>query len=352
MPTNVLLGDYRLKNKMVTIKDVAREAGVSVSTASRALAGYGYVKSETRDKILNAAVRLNFHYNTLAQGLRTNKSYSIGYLLPDITNPFYSRIAKGIQDYAFHHGYNVIIFSDDNDETKTKSFFKMVTQYRIEGIIYSNPYNPKLKEMCKMALEKNIPVINCYGSKRVKYSDIVLSDPIEGCFLAMMHLLELGHRDIAIIKVKGSSISDQRFEGCKKALDTYQIELPPEYVIEIDDINERSGFMASSQFFLLERKPTAIFTITEPLAIGVIKAARDSNIKIPTQLSLVSVDDIISELLSPSLTSVSIPVYEAGKTAGYLLLSRIESEEKMLSRKIYLEEKLIIRESTGIPLLQ
>lgn len=332
---------------MVTIREVAKEARVSVSTASRALASYGYVKTETRRRVLQAAKKLGYHFNTLAKGLRTSRTYSIGYLLPDITNPFYALLAKGIQDFAFDNGFTVSVLNDDNNPKKTKAIFKMFLYYRIEGIIYSTPYNKSLEEMTKVMLENEIPIINCYGSRGVSYSDIVESDSINGCFKATKYLFSLGHKHIAVVTVKDSYISGQRLLGCKKAFNEFGVEMKNLYIFEVENYYEKSGYEITSNIMSLNPRPSAIVTFGEQLAIGVIKWAHDNKFQIPQHFSLVSVDDIISDILSPTLTSVSIPVYEAGKTSAELLLNRINSNIPRTSRKVVLDEKFVVRESTG-----
>ncbi len=165
-----------MEKRTVTIKDVAKEARVSVATASRALGNYGYVSNEARRKVLEAARKLNYNHNLVAKSLRTRRTLTIGYLLPDITNPFYAGIARGIQDVAFEQGYSVVICNNDNDTTKTERFLKMFIRNRVDGIIYSTPFNQALEEMVGMAIKSGIPVVNCYGSTRVPALDVVTGD--------------------------------------------------------------------------------------------------------------------------------------------------------------------------------
>jgi LacI family transcriptional regulator len=335
-----------MERRTVTIKDVAREAGVSVATASRALGNYGYVSKETRKKVLEAAAKLNYNHNLVAKSLRTRRTFTIGYLLPDITNPFYAGIARGIQDVAFARGYSVILCNNDNDTTKTERFFKMFLRSRMEGIIYSTPYNEALREMVERAIESGIPVVNCYGSTRVPALDVVMGDAEGGCYRATKYLLELGHRNIAFLKVRESGISKRRFEGCQRAFKEVGLEIPEDFVVEVGDYSQESGYLSAKILFTRQDLPTAVFAFSEQLAIGVLKAARESGIKVPEQLSLVGIDDVIGEVLQPSLTSVRIPTYEAGKTAAMLLLERIEGYLPAAPRRVVLKEKLIVREST------
>jgi len=335
-----------MKDKKITIKDVAKEAGVSVATASRALGEYGYVTKETKEKVLNAALKLNYNYNALAKSLRTNKTMTIGYLLPDIANPFYSRIVRGIQDVAFEEGYNVIICSNDNDIIKTERFVKMFLRHQVEGIIYSTPYNQVLNDMCETFKKQGIPIINCYGSTQVCASDMVIGDAEKGCYQATHHLLELGHRQIAILRVKESGISKRRFEGCKKALEDFGVEIDPHFLVDAEDFSQKSGYLQAKILFSYPQKPTAILAFSEQLAIGVLKAAREDGIKVPEDISLVGVDDIIAEVLEPPLTSIALPTYEAGRTAASLLFSRLRDGNSSPSRQVVLEEKLVVRKST------
>ena len=335
-----------MKDAKITIKDVAREAGVAVATASRALGGYGYVTKETKEKVINAALKLNYNYNAVAKSLRTNKTMTIGYLLPDIANPFYSRIVRGIQDVAFEEGYNVIMCSNDNDIIKTERFVKMFLRHRVEGIIYSTPYNQVLNDMCEDFKKQGIPVINCYGSTRLCASDVVTGDAEKSCYQATCHLLELGHRQIAILRVKESGISERRYKGCKKALQDFKVEINPRFLVDTEDFSQKSGYLQAKILFSYSQKPTALIAFSEQLAIGVLKAAREDGIKVPEDLSLMGVDDIIAEVLEPPLTSVALPTYEAGRTAASLLFSRVREGNSSSTRQVVLEEKLIVRKST------
>lgn len=336
-----------MEKRVITIKDVAKEAGVSVATASRALGNYGYVSEEARRRVLEAAQRLNYNHNLVAKSLRTRRTLTIGYLLPDITNPFYAGIARGIQDVAFTRGYNVILCNNDNDITKTERFFKMFLRSRVEGIIYSTPFNPALQSMVEAALKNGIPVVNCYGSTRVPALDTVVGDAEGGCYRATRYLLELGHRKIAFIKVRESGISKRRFEGCKRALEEFGVEMPKGFVVEVDDYTQDSGYLGAKALFSRQELPTAVFAFSEQLAIGVLRAARENSLHIPKHLSLIGVDDVIGEVLQPPLTSVRIPTYEAGKTAAMLLFERISGHIQEGPRRVTLEEKLVVRDSTS-----
>ncbi|MGQ9746650.1 MAG: LacI family DNA-binding transcriptional regulator [Candidatus Caldatribacteriaceae bacterium] len=338
-----------MKERAVTIKDVAREAGVSVATASRVLGNYGYVSEEARKKVLKAARELGYNHNLVARSLRTNRTFTIGYLLPDITNSFYAGIARGIQDVAFEQGYSVIICNNDNDTTKTERFMKMFVRNRVEGIIYSTPFNQALEEMVGMAIKNGIPVVNCYGSTRVPALDVVTGDAEGGCYKATKYLLDLGHRKIAFLRVRGSGISERRFAGCKKAFEEMGLEIDPQLVLEAEDYSQKSGYLSAKVFLSGGIKATALFAFSEQLGIGVLKAVREEGIRIPEDFSIIAVDDIIAEVLTPPLTSLSIPAYEAGKAAVSLLFSRIEEQVSKPFRKVVLEEKLVIRESVNKP---
>ncbi|MEN3183559.1 MAG: LacI family DNA-binding transcriptional regulator [Atribacterota bacterium] len=336
-----------MEKRTVTIRDVAKEAGVSVATASRALGNYGYVSEETRKKVLEAARKLDYNHNLVAKSLRTRRTFTIGYLLPDIMNPFYAGIARGIQDVAFLRGYNVILCNNDNDITKTERFCKMFLRSRVDGIIYSTPYNEVLHEMAELAIKNGIPVVNCYGSTRVPALDVVTGDAEGGCYKAVRYLLGLGHRKIAFLKVRESGISKRRFEGCRKALEEFGIEVLPGFLVEVDDYSQESGYLGAKTLLSRQDLPTAVFAFNEQLAIGVLKAARENGLRVPEDLSLVGVDDVIGEVLQPPLTSVRIPTYEAGRTAAMLIFERIAGNVSDGFRTIVLEEKLIVRDSTG-----
>ncbi len=336
-----------MEKRTVTIKDVAKEARVSVATASRALGNYGYVSNEARRKVLEAARKLNYNHNLVAKSLRTRRTLTIGYLLPDITNPFYAGIARGIQDVAFEQGYSVVICNNDNDTTKTERFLKMFIRNRVDGIIYSTPFNQALEEMVGMAIKSGIPVVNCYGSTRVPALDVVTGDAEGGCYKATKYLLDLGHTKIAFLRVRGSGISKRRFAGCKRAFEEMGLVIDPELVLEANDYSQKNGYLAAKMFFGRKIGASALFAFSEQLGIGALKAAREEGVEVPGALSLVAVDDIIAEMLHPPLTSLSIPTYEAGRMAALLLFERIDGQAVLSSRQVVLEERLVVRESVG-----
>jgi LacI family transcriptional regulator len=333
----------------VTLREVANEAGVSIATASRALGGYAPVNEEIKKRVFEAARKLHYQHNLVAKNLRTRRTFTIGYLLPDITNPFYAGIARGIQDVAGSRGYSVILCNNDNDPAKTERFGKMLLRHRVEGIIYSTPYNEALLEMVETAAANGIPVVNCYGSTRVPSQDLVWSDASLGCYRGMRYLLELGHREIAILKVKGSGVSERRLEGCRKALEEFGVPFDPSLVIEAGDYSQKSGYLSAKIFLGNRRKPSALLSFNEQLSIGALKAAREVGVRIPQDLSVIAVDDIIAEVLEPPLTAIAIPKYEAGEITAALLLERIEQGDNVSSRQIILEEKLVVWSSTQVP---
>ncbi len=336
-----------MEKKTITIKDVAKEARVSAATASRALGNYGYVSDEARRKVLEAAKKLNYNHNLVAKSLRTHRTLIIGYLLPDITNPFYAGIARGIQDVAFEQGYNAIICNNDNDTTKTERFLKMFIRNRVEGIIYSTPFNKALEGMVEIAMKNGIPVVNCYGSTRVKALDVVTGDAEGGCYKVTQYLLSLGHTRIAFLKVLGSGISEKRFAGCKRAFEEKGLAMDPELILEANDYSQMSGYLTAKNFFSKKNKASALFAFSEQLGIGALKAAREEGIEVPGTLSLVAIDDIMAEMLHPPLASLSIPTYEAGRMAALLLFERIGGRVNVPSRQVMLEERLIMRESVS-----
>lgn len=225
---------------------------------------------------------------------------------------------------------------------------KMFIRNRVGGIIYSTPYNDALKQMVETTRKNGIPTVNCYGSTRINASDVITADATMGCYKAMKYLLELGHRHIAILKVRGSGISKRRLEGCKKAFTEFGLEMNPDLIVEADDFTQRSGFRSAKLLFNQPNIPSALFAFSEQLAMGVLKAAKSEGIAIPRDMSLIGVDDMIADLLDPPLTSLSIPTYEVGHAAASLLFDRIEKRKNdSPPRCMLMDETLTVRDSTG-----
>lgn len=327
----------------ITIKDIAKKAGVSITTVSRIINNKGESFSEeTLKKVRDIIDELGYTPNALARGLITKKSGSIGLIIPDITNPFYPDLARGIEDAASELGYNLILCNSDNNLEKERNYISVLKDKYIDGIILTTSKFLNLNDV-KLSLG-NIPLVIL--DECVEENDMfgVFVDNVQGGYDAGKYLLELGHRKIACITgpLDTKSAID-RLEGFKKALEESGMELNPELLIE-GDYKIEGGAKAAK---LLEGKDyTAIFALNDLMAYGVYNTIKASGRRIPEDVSIIGFDDIsISKIVEPPLTTIKQPSYKMGVTAAKTLIKLINGAN-FNNRVILYKPHLVKRGST------
>lgn len=338
---------------MVTIKDVAKKAGVSVMTVSRVINGSKNVREDTREKVLRAIEELGYVPNSVARSLILKKTYTIGLVISDITNPFFTTVARGVEDTAISKHYTVILCNTDENPEKELMYVEVLAKSKVDGVIYTSASGKK--NPLKSLFLKKIPVVLIDRTiEGVNDLDIVRGDSVLGAYLLTRHLIELGHRRIGI--VVGSlliSTAKDRVEGYKKALIEANIPID-ESLIKISETSKFSkedGYKLTKELLNMKNPPTAIFGGNNLMAVGAILAIREMGLEIPDDISLVSFDDIesLSEVY-PFLTVVKQPAYSMGVIATELLIRRIENKDRIKERReILLTPELVIRKSTAPP---
>lgn len=334
---------------MTTIKDVAKLANVSISTVSRVLNNSGYSSEETKKKVFHAVEKLKFQKNMVAAAMIKKQTSTFGLIIPDIKNIFYADLTRVVEDTANQNGFNVILCNTDNDLNKEGEYVNFLIQKGIDGIIFSTPEikDKNIKEVMKA--RPDLPII-ILGSKisgvRV---DEVLVDNYEGGYLAVEHLLKLGHEKIGFIAGQPDSYATiERQKGYKQALKDFGIEFNPNYLI-LDEFKITSGFNKGMEMLVNKDRPTAIFAGNDAIAVGVYKAARELGIRIPEDLSVIGFDDSqFAEIVHPSLTTIRTPIQEMGKKAVQLAI-QISKMGKNFKETITFQPSLIERESTSKP---
>ncbi|MGM0900335.1 MAG: LacI family DNA-binding transcriptional regulator [Bacillota bacterium] len=332
---------------MTTIKDVAKLASVSISTVSRVLNNSGYTSEETKKKVFEAVENLNFRKNIVAAAMINKQTSTFGLIIPDIKNVFYADLTRAVEDAANQHGFNVILCNTDNDLNKEAEYISFLLQKGIDGIIFSTPEikNRNIKEVIKS--RPDLPIV-ILGSKVVGVQvDEVLVDNFEGAYNATIHLLELGHKKIGFIAGQPDSYATiERQKGYEAALEEYQLSLDSENIM-LDEFKVGSGYNKGKEMLLRKNRPTAIFAGNDAIAVGVYKAARELDIEIPEELSIVGFDDSqYAEIVYPSLTTVRTPILEMGEKAiemGILL----SKKNKKFKETITFQPELIVRSSTS-----
>lgn len=328
---------------MVNIQDVAKMAGVSVATVSRVLNNSSSVAEKTREKVLDAIKKLNYQPNLLGRNLRRMEARMILVLLPNISNPFYSRLVKGIEDVGHKNGYNILLCNTDSDLSRERVYLEMLKNRLSDGVIFMAPELDK-DELSEIG--KCYPAVQCCEYKEGAQVSHVSIDNYAAAYRAVKHLIGLGHRRIGMISCNNRFVSTiQREAGYRKAIEDSGIEFDPE-LIKCGDYSFKSGLRAAHQFASMQNRPTALFSISDMMAIGAIRAMKDHNLNVPDDMAIVGFDNIsFSYMCDPMLTTIAQPKYDIGCVTMELLLEQIHGNLKE-PRDIFLEHELVIREST------
>ncbi|MDK2981238.1 MAG: LacI family transcriptional regulator [Chloroflexota bacterium] len=328
-----------------TIKEVAEKAGVSVSTVSHVINGTRFVSDDLKNKVLSVMECLDYQPNRIARSLRKKQTNSLGLIVADITNPFYSEIAWSIEYLSYIQNYSVMLCNSDGDPEKEQFYLNQLSQWQVDGIILVSSMIFPTK-MISVG-DGSLPIIlidhDCPGYD----FDTVLIDDFYAGKLATEHLIQLGHQRIACITGSKETIpSYKRVYGYKAALEAAGLEYDPALVVR-GDFNIISGVNCTNRLLELENRPTAIFACNDLMAMGVMQSAYVKGLRIPDDLSVVGLDDIYwSKYTVPPLTTIKLPVHQLAEEAVKSFLSRVESPDKA-SRTVTLEVHLENRASTG-----
>jgi LacI family transcriptional regulator len=333
---------------VVTIKDVAREAGVSVGTASQALRDSPAVREATRHRVQSVAKRLRYHPSALARGLVTRRTHTVGLLISDIANPFFIRAVRAVEDVAQENGYNVILCNTDEDPVKEAQYLRVLMEKRVDGIILATTAGSL--RMVRDVRWRRVPLVLFDRELPRVATDTVKVDGVLGGRLATEHLLSLGHRRIAIIHGPVvRSTGAERLHGYLLALRAAGVRPDPELIRE-GNFKQDSGRELTRQLLDISPPPTALFCTNNLMTVGALQTLREQRVPIPEDLSLVGYDDMEWwTLTQPPLTTVGQPVYDLGREAMRLLLAQIGREKARRPQRVVLKPELILRDSCGPP---
>jgi LacI family transcriptional regulator len=333
---------------VATIHDVAKRAGVSVATVSRVISGRGYVSPASRQQVLAAADELAYVPNGMARGLKTQRSGLIALLVPEIVNSFYTTISRGVEDVANANGLQVILGNTDESVAKETAYVELMVSTRVEGVIVA-PAGRSAKSL-KPLLATAVPTVLVDRSLKDFPADVVRGDGLGGAQTLTQHLLRLGHQRIALINGHlHTSVARDREAGYRKALSDAGLEIDGSLISSgtwfIDDAEERAAAILATP-----NPPTAIVATNNFMAIGALRALRKRGLSSPTDVALVSFDDIEDAAeIDPFLTALSQPAYTMGTLAMQLLLERINGTFRGTPREIILSPQLLVRRSCGGP---
>ncbi|WP_125154618.1 LacI family DNA-binding transcriptional regulator [Clostridium rectalis] len=329
----------------ITIKDIAKEASVSIATVSRVINNKSQgVGKETRKKILSIMEKYNYVPSSVARGLVTKKTNIIGLILPDINNPFFPGIVRGAEDAANKYGYNIILCNTDDNEKRERTYIQILKEKCVEGILYTSILNNKNKNV-KLFYQHNIPFVSLDRSVDMKNVPFVCTNGEIGMHKIVEYLVQNGHAEIAYISgEKQIETSYSRLQGYKKALNKFGIPIN-EKIIKYGDYKINSGRACIRELLDSNETFTAVACENDLMAIGALEVLNNRNIKVPQQISITGYDNIfLTNVTFPKLTTIAQPTYDMGYKAVELLMSIINKEENY-KKQIVLEPDLVIRDS-------
>jgi len=333
---------------MPTIKDVAKHAGVAPITASRVINNSGYVSEETRRRVETAIADLGYIPNRVARSLRSKQTNTLALVLTDITNPFWTTVARGVEDAASEGEFSVILCNTDESDTKQDAYVRNLLQRQVDGFLLV----PSESSVSALALiqKQGVPVVVL--DRKVPYDvDTVRSDSVAGAAQLTHLLLDLGHRRIAILTgPQDVSTATDRVKGYRLAMEGAGVEVD-ECLVCYGTFTQQGGYEMSQTVLDGDPQPTAIFAGNNFIAVGVLRALREAGLRVPEDMALVAFDDLPpTYVIDPFLTVAAQSAYEMGQIATHLLLQRMSGASPDVYQEILLPTQLIVRQSSGQPL--
>ena len=336
---------------MVSIFDVAKEAGVSKSTVSRVVNREGYVREETRKAVEDAIQRLGYSPSYFAKGIRTGKTNTIAMMVPEYSNIFYTEMFRGVEDIALKYGYMVLMCNTERHSTSEIEYTKELLKRNIDGIIYNTYHKDDNVSAYLREISDTLPVVFMNkifdASENVSY---VCTDGFSSTRKAVHYLFNQGRRKIGYVKnSEDISVIEDRYQGYLQGLQDCGLTPEEKWVYQLRRENEpdyiRLGGDAARYYISLSDRPDSILTATDMIGIGCIKEFNAAKISIPKDISIVGYDNIsLGNLIEPALTTISQPIRKLGQTAAEIIFAKINGEK--INDKVVFEGALIVRQST------
>ena len=329
-----------------TIRDVASHAGVSVATVSRVINNSPHkVHRATRQRVLRTVSRLGYHPNVVAQGLRRGTSRSIALIVPDISNPFFPAIARGVEDVARRHGYALVLGNTDDDAERERAYLDILRKRWVDGVLFASAGGDDRPLRALRA--GGVPALLIARDVADVAIDTVVVDSFAGVRQATSHLLRLGHRRIAYIGGPDSlSVARERLRGYRQALRDFNVRPDPSLIVA-GDFRVDGGCAAVRRLLARRRAFTAVVAANDLTAIGAMEVLRAAGRRIPDDVAVVGFDDIpFAAFVDPPLTTVAQPTYRLGALAMERLLALMNGEA-VTTRRIVLAPQLVVRRSCG-----
>jgi LacI family transcriptional regulator len=333
-------------SKRVTMSDVAREAGVSLMTVSRVINGKGDVSSETRERVLQVISNLEYRPSGIARSLATKETCTIGLVVPDVSNPFFADITRGVELLAYSKGYHVFLCNSEENPERELAVIQSLEEKRVDGLILCSS---RLDDEMLVDVLPNLPPVVLINRRLHRNGgdifDSIILDDEQGGWLSTQHLIQSGHRRIGFLAGPATSFSGAgRRAGFLAALEAADIALEPGWIHHCPPSVD-GGYEATRSLLANHPQLTGLFCFNDLVAVGALQACDELGRRVPQDLAIVGHDDIpIAELVSPALTTCRVPRYELGTMAVNALLERFKDCPGGCHQSV-LQPELIIRES-------
>jgi LacI family transcriptional regulator len=339
----------------VMMKDIAAHAGVSKATVSRVVNNDPNVAPELRTRVLKAIQELGYQPNRAAQRLRAGSSDVIGLMVSDIQNPFFTSVVGGVEEMAYAHQMSILLCNTNEDYSRQQMYFDVLQAEQVAGLILVPTPLTDAKSFRRLT-QANIPTILLDRRIDGLDTDAVVVDNARGAYLAVKHLIELGHSRIAMIAISATlTTGRERQQGYYDAMNEAGLPIEARLIkvgAPTGDSREDDGYHLTRELMQAPNPPGALFVSNNMITLGTLRALRELNIRVPQDLAVVSFDDMPwSAELCPPLTAIAQPTYDLGREAVHLLIRRL-AEPKAPYRTVTLQTRLIVRESSGATLRQ
>jgi LacI family transcriptional regulator, galactose operon repressor len=337
----------------ITMRDVGEKAGVSAMTVSRVINGHEGVDAETQKRVEAAISALGYVPNRIARGLISQKTQTIGLIVPDVVNPFFAPVVRGAESAARRAGYRVLLCNSEGDLRLEREYIEDLVAHRVEGLLLA-PACDRSRSSIWALLRGSFPLVLIDRSLPDTDCDLIVSDNAGGARRLVEHLIAIGHRSIAHISdAEDTSTGRERLKGYREAVEAASISFQEQLVVRTT-VDRIGGYRAAQEILAHDPVPTALFAVNNMTAVGAMEALRERGFSVPKDIGLVCFDDVEHlAVLSPFLTVIDQPAETFGSLGAQLLLERIAGKAGSRPRRIVLQTDLIVRSSccvdSGVP---
>lgn len=328
-----------------SIKDVAKEAGVSIATVSRVLNDIDVVNEDTKKKVLDAIKKLGYRPNIVARSLKTQRTKTIGILVPDISNQFYPEIVRGAEDVSNIYDYNVILCNSDLDIEKEKEYLRVLKEKMVDGVLYMS--SSLRDEILELINELDLKTVLVETKDKEGLLPSVIIDNVKGSYDSTMYLIKKGIKEIAFIGTEKGNMNawSDRYVGFEKAMNEAGIEID-EDLVYFNSMKVKTGYEGVQHFLSTKKNFKGIVCASDDIAMGAINSLRDNGLTVPTDVSVIGFNDnFAASIFYPKITTISQPTYDMGSVAMRMLIKML-NQKGLEQPHFVLEHQLVEREST------